>query len=241
MHIGSHLRCMSFWFGPLCLGLGLASCAGPAGPVIIDGKPYPRPTTEYVGRPYSIRHIGAYPQQGNPSAGLKADGGQIAGTVCGADIQFHVSHNGDHVRVNGFVNNEQSATLEIREANGIRRIQGGLGNFAVDVLLANDILAGTVGRCRYELHPDEKAGDTFAQALQTQGYNVNMRIGGRQALEQLPAADQAALVPLILYCATAKLFENLGHDPPELGFGGQAGAQPPKTINFGVQGARTCG
>lgn len=221
--------------------LAVAACAGPAGPVIIDGVPTPRTTTEYVGRPYSIRHTDAYPRPGSPSGGLKSDGGRIAGTVCGADIQFHVSHNGDHVRVSGFINNEQSVTLEIREANGIRRIQGGLGNFAVDVLFADDILAGSVGRCRYELHPEEQAGDTFAQPLITQGYKVSMRIDGRQWLGQLPAADQAALVPLVLYCATAKVFENLGHDPPALGFGGTVGAQPPRTINFGPQGARTCG
>ncbi len=68
-----------------------------------------------------------------------------------------------------------------------------------------------------------------------------MRITGRQELQQLPAADQAALVPLMLYCATAKVFENFGRDPPELGFGGQPGAQPPKTINFGPQNNRSCG
>lgn len=228
----------------LPLGLGslvLASCVGTPGPVIIDGVPTPRATTEYVGRPYSIRHTAAYPRPGNPSAGVKADGGTIAGTVCGADIHFQVWHNGDHVRVSGFINNEQSATLEIREANGIRRIQGGFGNFAVDVLLTNDLLAGSVGRCRYDLHLDEPSADTFSQILQAQGFKVNMRISGRQALAQLPAADQAALVPLVLYCATAKVFENLGHDPPELGFGAPEGAQPPKTINFGPQSNRTCG
>lgn len=227
---------------PLGLGaLALASCAGTTGPVIIDGVSLPRTTTEYVGRPYSIRHTAAYPRPGNPSAGVQADGGTIAGTICGADVQFHVSHNGDHVRVSGFINNEQSATLEIREANGIRRIQGGFANFAVDVLLASDIVAGVVGRCRYELHPDELAADTFAQRLQAQGFKVNVRLSGRQALSQLPAADQAALVPLVLYCTTAKVFENLGHDPPELGFGSPAGAQPPSTINFGPQSNRTCG
>lgn len=227
---------------PAVLGLlALSSCAGPLAPVVINGVQVPRLTLEYKGRPYSIRHSGAYPRPGNPSDGTRAEGGTIAGTVCGADIHFQVTHNGDHVRVSGFINNEQSATLEIREANNIRRIQGGLGNFIVDVIISEDIIAGKVGRCGYELHPREEVPDTFAQTVRTQGFNITMRLSGREALRQLPAADQAALVPLMLYCETAKVFENFGHDPPELGFGGEEGAQPPKTINFGPQGNRSCG
>jgi hypothetical protein len=237
MHPHSALRCL-----PVVVGsLALSSCAGPLAPVVIDGVAVQRLTMEYKGRPYSIRHSGAHPRPGNPSDGTRAEGGTIAGTVCGSDIHYQVTHNGDHVRVSGFINNEQSATLEIREANNIRRIQGGLGNFIVDVVLTNDTIAGTVGRCGYELHPGEANNDTFAQVLRTQGFNITMRINGRPELHKLPAADQAALVPLMLYCATAKVFENFGHDPPELGFGSPEGAQPPKTINFGPQSNRSCG
>ena len=237
MHPHSALLCL-----PVVAGsLALTSCAGPLAPLVIDGVAVQRLTMEYKGRPYSIRHSGAHPRPGSPSDGTRAEGGTIAGTVCGSDIHYQVTHNGDHVRVSGFINNEQSATLEIREANNIRRIQGGLGNFIVDVVMTGDTIAGTVGRCGYELHPAEATPDTFAQVLRTQGFNITMRVTGRQELRKLPAADQAALVPLMLYCATAKVFENFGHDPPELGFGGAEGAQPPKTINFGPQGNRSCG
>ena len=41
--------------------------------------------------------------------------------------------------------------------------------------------------------------------------------------------------------ALGKLFENMGHDPPALGFGGSLGAQPPNTINFGPQSGMYCG
>jgi hypothetical protein len=68
-----------------------------------------------------------------------------------------------------------------------------------------------------------------------------MRINGRNELGQMPAADQAALVPLMLFCATSKMFENLGQDPPELGFGGALGLQPAKTINFGPRNGVYCG
>ena len=115
------------------------------------------------------------------------------------------------------------------------------GTQAGDQFGTGDTIAGTVGRCGYELHPSEADPDTFSQVVRTQGYNITMRINGRQELQRLPPADQAALVPLMLYCDTAKVFENFGRDPPELGFGGQEGAQPPKTINFGPQGNRSCG
>lgn len=228
---------------PLSIGvLALAACAGTAGPVVINGVPTPRTTMEFVGNPYSIRHTAAHPRPGSPSGGVTGDGGTITGTVCGADIQYHVSHNGDHVRVNGFVNMDWSMTLEIREEpSGARHILGGLSNFPVDVTLAEGTLSGTVGQCQYELHPDAQAGDTYSQRLRIKGYNVSMRIKGRETLAQLPAADQAALAPLMLYCATAKVFQNLGQDPPELGFGGRPGVQPLKTIDFFPQSNRSCG
>jgi hypothetical protein len=163
--------------------------------------------------------------------------------VCGADIQYDVTHYPDRVKVNGFLDNQQSATLEIREANNIRRIQGSLGNFGVDILIANDLVAGAVGRCRYELTPsaDSELGDLFSQPWRSEGSTVLMRIQGVRELAQIPAADQAALVPLMLYCATSKMLENMGRNPPPLAFGGAQGAQPHGTINFGARPFMYCG
>lgn len=233
----SALLCLPIGLG----GLALTSCAGTAGPVILDGVPTPRTTMEFVGNPYSIRHSAAHPRPGSPSGGIHGDGGTITGTICGADIQYQVQHNGDHIRVSGFVNTEWSMTLQVsEEPSGVRHILGGLSNFPVDVTLAEGTLSGTVGQCRYELHPDAQANDTYTQLLPIKGYNVSMRIKGRQALAQLPAADQAALAPLMLYCATAKVFQNLGQEPPELSFGGRPGAQPSRTIDFFPQSNRSC-
>lgn len=219
----------------------LTACAGPIGTVAVDEDPMPRITKTFTGQPYSFRHNNAYRFNRSPSNGLKASGGTIAGTVCGTDIQYEVNHEGDRVRVSGFVNNDQSVNLIIREANNIRRIQGVLGNLSVDVLIADGVLAGSVGRCRYELHTNDEAPDVFIESFKGNGFTIQQRINGRHELEELPAADQAALVPLMLRCATAKIFENLGHQPPDLGFGGAASAQPPKTINFGPQSGITCG
>lgn len=222
-------------------GVLLAACAGPSGSVPVDEDPTPRITKTFTGQPYSFRHINAYRFNRNPSNGLKTAGGNIAGTVCGTDIQYEVNHEGDRVRVSGFVNNDQTVNLIIREANNIRRIQGVLGNLSVDVLIADGVMAGSVGRCRYELHANDDAPDVLVQSLKGNGFAIKLRINGRHELEELPAADQAALVPLMLRCATAKIFENLGHQPADLGFGGAASAQPPKTINFGPQSGITCG
>jgi hypothetical protein len=231
-------------FIALCAGtLWSSGCASLLGPVMIDGVSTPRLTEEFTGNPYSIRHTGAHPKPGSPSGGVEGSGGSIFGSVCGADIQYDVTHNKDHVLINGFLDNLHTVSLQIREANQIRRIQGSLGNFAVDVLVTDDVLAGSVGRCRYELkaQPDSEVGNVFSQLWRSQGFTADMRIQGIQELTQMPAAEQAALVPLMLYCGTAKLFENMGRSPPPLRFGGKPGSQPNKTINFGARPYTSCG
>ena len=212
---------------------GICSCAKTLEPVIVDGVKTPRTTNEYVGQPYSIRHYDAYPKSGDPSGGLSAAGGSIAGTVCGADIQYQVTHKGDHVHVSGFINNQYSVNLLVREANHVRRITGGIGHFSVDMSYGEEGVAGAVGACTYHMSGKQESGGTLSEQFRAQGYDVTLRIAGYAELLQLPAADQAALLPLVLRCSTAKMFENFGHDPPTLAFGGQLGAQPPNTINFG--------
>ena len=233
-------------YGSLSLVVGFllsSGCASLLGPVMVDGVATPRQNLEFVGNPYSIKHTGAHPRPGNPSGGVEGPGGSIFGSVCGADIQYDVTHYPDRVKVNGFLDNQHSATLEIREANNIRRIQGSLGNFGVDILLTDDLLAGAVGRCRYELTPsaDAELGSLFSQPFRSEGSTVLMRIHGIRELAELPAADQAALVPLMLYCATSKMLENMGRNPPLLAFGAPMGSQPHGTINFGARPFMYCG
>lgn len=216
----------------VCL-TGLVACAGAPGPVIIDGVATPRATREYVGQPYSIRHYDAYPKAVEPSGGLSAPGGSIAGTVCGADIHYQVTHKGEYVQVSGFINNQHSVNLLVRQDNNVRRITGGLGQYPVDMSLGEEGVAGLVGSCTYHMQAAPEAGGTLSEKTRAQGYDVTVRIAGYDELLRLPAADQAALLPLVLRCSTAKMFENFGHDPPTLAFGGQPGAQPPGTINFG--------
>jgi hypothetical protein len=212
---------------------GLLSCAETLGPVIIDGVATPRVTNEYVGRPYSIRHSSAYPKLVDPSGGLSTPGGTIAGTVCGADLGYQVTHNGDHVRVSGFIDNYISVNLQIREANHIRRITGGLGNFSVDVILAEEGVVGAVGRCTYHMRSAADGAGTLSERIRVRGYDVTIRFAGYPEFLRLPAADQAALLPLVLRCSTEKVFQHLGQEPPTFVFGGPLGAEPSHTIRFG--------
>ena len=211
----------------------LSSCAQSLGPVMLDGVATPRTTSEYVGQPYSIRHYDAYPKAVPASGGLSAPGGTIAGTVCGADIHYQVTHKGEHVQVSGFINNQYSVNLLIREADHVRHITGGLGHHSVDVSLSDQGVSGAVGPCTYHMRAAPEAGGTLAEQTRASGYDVTVRIAGYEELLRLPPADQAALLPLVLRCSTAKMFENFGHDPPALTFGGQPGAQPPHTLSFG--------
>lgn len=220
--------------GSALFGLaGLASCAANLGPVVIDGVATPRATSEYVGQPYSIRHYDAYPRPVSASSGLNAPGGAIDGTVCGSDIHYQVTHKGEHVQVSGFINNLYSVNLLVREDNHGRHITGGLGHHSVDVTWDEQGVVGSVGSCTYHMSAAPDSGGTLYEQTRAQGYDVTVRIAGYAELLRLPPADQAALLPLVLRCSTAKLFENFGHDPPTLAFGGQLGAQPPNTLNFG--------
>lgn len=215
----------------VCL-TGLLSCAGTPRPVIIDGVATPRATNEYVGQPYSIRHYDAYPKLVEPSGGLSTPGGSIAGTVCGADINYQVTHKGDHVQVSGFINNKYSVNLLIREANHVRRITGSLGHFSVDMIFGEGGVTGEVEPCTYHMRAASDSGGTLYEQVRAQGYDVTIRIAGYAELLRLPAADQAALLPLVVRCSTAKMFENYGNNPPTLAFGGPLGAQPPNTLSF---------
>lgn len=212
---------------------GLSSCAANLGPVLIDGVATPRTTSEFVGQPYSIRHYDAYPRPVSASSGLSAPGGSIDGTVCGADIHYQVTHKGEHVQVSGFVGNLYSVNLLVREENHRRHITGGLGHHSVDVTLDDQGVVGAVGPCTYHMNAGPDSGGMLSEQTRAQGFDVTVRIAGYAELLRLPAADQAALLPLVLRCSTAKMFENFGHDPPTLAFGGQPGAQPPHTLSFG--------
>ena len=59
----------------------LAGCVITPKTAIVNGREVPRPTLEFFGQPYTIKHEGAHPQPGGPSSGLSVAGGGIRGRV----------------------------------------------------------------------------------------------------------------------------------------------------------------
>lgn len=233
--------------GALGAGLGLAvsvaSCAAPLGPVTIDGKLVPRQQLKFTGQPYSIQHIDAYPGTVGPSSGLNAEGGRITGVICGSDVEYSVQHAGDRIKLNGIVDNQHNAHLEITETSGFHTITGSVAYREINVQLFGDRLRGFIGRCPFDLTQE---GDALVQTQYNQtvaaGNEMHLRINGVDALWKLPAADQAALLPMVVQCLQQKMFENMGHEnPPAMGFGGAVGAVPPNTLRFGSTDNRSCG
>ena len=123
----------------------------------------------------------------------------------------------------------------VNEANHVRRITGSLGQFSVDMTFGENGMTGEVEPCTYHMRTASDSGGTLYEQVRAQGYDVTIRIAGYAELLRLPAADQAALLPLLVRCSTAKMFENYGQDPPTLAFGGPLGAQPPNTLSFGQE------
>ena len=80
--------------GLLTLFVGCAS-----GPLLVDGVQMNRVSNTFVGQPFHVTHSGAHPRPGSPSGGLSADGGEIAGSVCGVSVNLGVRHEKDRVEV----------------------------------------------------------------------------------------------------------------------------------------------
>lgn len=225
-------------------GIGLGAVvvlwvAGCVGPVMIDGKPTPRIRSEYTGQPYVLRHIDAHPRPGGPSSGVKEYGGRINGLVCGSDVDVTVTHAGNHTELYGVVENQHMTTLQIAETQGFHTITGSIAYREVKLELYGDRVRGYVGRCPVDMVAN---GDALEQTVVSFGSPMLLRLRGLDALWRLPPAAQAIALPMVVQCMIEKTFENLGRrDPPMLGFGGPAGAQPPGTLRFATQGSRDCG
>src|SRR5690349_14306076 len=115
--------------------LCLAGCAG-GGAVVVDGRQVARQRLEFTGAPYSLRHEGAHPLGARgPSTGLNSDGGSISGRVCGVDVQYDVTHQGDHVQLVGTLDNQQTGQMRVEDRGGVRVFTGAAGDRAVDLRL----------------------------------------------------------------------------------------------------------
>ena len=208
-----------------------AGCAGVPKTAIVDGQEVPRPTLEFGGQPYSVRHEGAHPRPGGASSGLSDNGGAIRGRVCGMLIDFDVTHKGDHVQLVGSIDNHIPAAIDVSDQGGARRFTGNLGPLAVDFTLAPSEIQGHVGIRVFILEPN---GDGYHGYMRIPGtLDVNggkqragVLVRGRDALFAMPAADQAAVLPAMMTCGGTQYSVV---DALQVGFGGQVTDRPPET------------
>lgn len=214
---------------PALLGF-LLGCT--PGPVVVDGIRMNRMSHTFVGQPFHITHNGAHPRPGSPSGGLSADGGEIAGNVCGVSMNIGVRHEKDRVEVSGFVDGQYLMDITIREVDGYRVLNGNLAYHTVDLKLFGDRVMGWIGHCRIDMSNESEGGSYFARAVNIKGNVHKLYLDGVDALWAMPAADQAATLPLLLHCQLAQLFNFLGSTSPRVGFGGQESALPIGTVSF---------
>ena len=78
---------------------------------IVDGKQVPRLDKDFVGQPFVIRASAAHPRPGSPSGGLRDNGGRISGNVCGLELTYDVSHEGNKTVMTGFVDEKQTTKI----------------------------------------------------------------------------------------------------------------------------------
>lgn len=217
---------MKFWakLGVLLLLPGaclVGACATTPSTVMIDGQAVPRTTSEYVGQPYSVRHKEAHPRPGGPSGGVRAAGGSIFGQVCGVDVSWEVEHRGDHVQLTGQLDTDQQAQIRVADESGQRSFTGSLGSHAVDLRLRSNQIIGRVGPRYVDLKQD---GEAFSGPMEVTGTEekTSAKVNGRTALWAMPAADQAAVLPILLTCFVANIGQ-FGRSAMEIGFGGPMG------------------
>jgi hypothetical protein len=161
----------------------ISACAAAHEPTVIDNRNgklvhVPRKDLHIQGAAYELRHRFAHPRAGGPSSGAWGDGGEIQGAVCGAQVALRVWHRGDHVAIGGQVAGAP-ASLQVMDVAGARQISGYVGPSEVSLRFDGHWIWGRVG--------------SGAAPIMTEA---------RPEIAAMPAADQAALLPIWLSCPT---------------------------------------
>ena len=188
----------------------------------VDGKQVPRLDMDFVGQPFVVRVSAAHPKPGSPSGGLRDNGGRISGNICGLDVTYDVSHEGDKTRLTGFVDEKQTdSRLEVRDVEGVsRQITGTLDSesgTAVNLDLRKNAIRGNIGLRQFDLGRD---GDRYIGSLKVANITTSATINGAEDLWTLPPAAQAVVLPALLTCYGDELEQNK-RGALIVGFGGR--------------------
>jgi hypothetical protein len=230
----------------LLLSVGLlGACSFAPATVMIDGVAVPRQKHRFEGNPYAVTHYDAHPKPQAVPADASVEGGRVSGVVCGLDVEYSVEHKSGEVKLSGAIENEHPANLRVLSAKDAHAVIGNIGPKEVRLEFSDQHVTGYVGRCPYRmvLDPSVSGGETLVEFITSKGQQMRVELYGSKSLWQMPPADQAAVLPLLLLCTTAKIFENLGRDSiPAYGFGGRLGAVPSGTLQLSGTIHRTdCG
>jgi hypothetical protein len=218
---------IAFAFAVAALPFG--GCATAPSTVLVDGREVPRPTLRFSGQPFSVRHSRAYPSPESPSSGLRDAGGDISGHVCGMNLDYDVQHKGDHVALDGHIDGPVPSHIDVREDGNARTFIGQIGGAKVALTLLADSLTGTVGRREFNL---TMQGDQMVGLVHIEGIgSVPAIVHGVQALGDMPAADQAAVLPSLLTCALAPN-RSTASMALEVGIGGTSTDVEPQTSSL---------
>lgn len=201
---------------------GIVGCAPSM--AVVDGLAVARPTLRFSGRPYQITHRGAHPRPRGPSSGLQDEGGRISGQVCGLDVSYHVSHQGDHVQLLGRVAGGAPSWIEVRDEQRGRNIRGAIGPMEVTLRLGAAGVEGDVGGWRVQLR---NVRDALADlVIFPGGARSAVGLTGRGALWDMPAADQGAVLPIMMACLHVTLIQHAERTGLLLGFGDRLAPAP---------------
>ena len=154
-----------------------------------------RPTLDFTGQPYQIKHEGAHPRPGNPSSGLRDGGGRIHGNVCGMFVDFDVSHKGDHVQLVGSIDNQLAAAIECGDERSMRRSPGTWPAWRSTSSPASGACRDTsasASSCSMSSGADYR-GDMRIPGMYDAGggkQSIDVVIHGHDALWAMPAADR---------------------------------------------------
>jgi hypothetical protein len=151
-----------------------------------------------------------------------------------------VSHDGDRIRLVGFVDQQYNSHLEVSDKDGFNVITGSVAYREISLQLFSNRLRGYVGRCSIDMvQEDDALVETRYAGARSEQNEMHLRMNGLDALWKMPPADQAAVLPLVTQCLIDKMFDNFGREnPPAMTFGGPAGAVPRDTIRFGLSTLR---
>ena len=173
---------------------------------VINGQRVQRPTLRYTdGRYFAVEHQRAYPAPVGPSDGVWSYAGAVHGIVCGLAVRMEGDLYGRYLHVSGLASTRFYGTTRhlnfwVSDKKGVRHITGE----GADLALTPTSLTGGITYQRHyrKFFLDHVDGDRLVGEIESNSEHVPFVVEGLRELWEMPAMDQAALLPVLLSCNT---------------------------------------